>query len=50
MGREFGVLIVQLSDAGMNIATLQLVGFSLGAQVFGETGRQVIESGKIIPR
>ncbi|XP_026732830.1 lipase member H-like [Trichoplusia ni] len=50
MGRDFGVLIVKLSDAGMNIATLQLIGFSLGAHVVGETGRQVIESGKIIPR
>ncbi|CAH0581125.1 unnamed protein product [Chrysodeixis includens] len=50
LGRDFGELIVKLSDAGLNVDTLQLVGFSLGAHVLGETGRKVIENSKKIAR
>ncbi|XP_047530578.1 phospholipase A1 2-like isoform X2 [Vanessa atalanta] len=50
VGVEFANTLITLSNNGLDLSNVHLVGFSLGAQLFGYTGDEVKKQGKIIKR
>ncbi|XP_064072101.1 probable phospholipase A1 magnifin isoform X2 [Vanessa tameamea] len=50
VGVQFANTLITLSNNGLDLSNVHLVGFSLGAQLFGYTGDEVKKQGKIIKR
>ncbi|CAH2108068.1 unnamed protein product [Euphydryas editha] len=50
IGNEFGESLIKLHNAGLNLTDVHVIGFSLGGQLVGYTGRKVQEYDNILSR